>query len=194
MNIMKPYQPNLNLQGPASQQRGAVLIVSLLILLVLTVVGISSSRTTTLEEKMAGNMRDKDVSFQAAEAAIREGELWLKPLKKEPVAVVTCNTPPCDVWQAYATPIEDYLTKPFTWWQSQGNEYGDPSIQEFTDAAADPVYMLEEFSNSPTSLVMGRGTTKTRRTVYRVTAAGIGGIDTTRTMIESMYANEFFGH
>ena len=48
-----------------NQQRGAVLIISLIMLLVLTLLGVTSMRTTILEEKMAGNLRDKNTSFQA---------------------------------------------------------------------------------------------------------------------------------
>ena len=55
----------------ASTQNGSVLLISLVILLVLTIVGVSAMRNTTLEEKMAGNMRDKGLSFQAAEATLR---------------------------------------------------------------------------------------------------------------------------
>lgn len=55
-------------------QRGAALITSLILLVVLTVVGVSSLANTVLEERMAGNMRDRQIAFQAAEAALRGGE------------------------------------------------------------------------------------------------------------------------
>lgn len=55
-------------------QRGAILIVSLLLLLVMTIIGVFAMRGTTLEERMAGNLRDRDLAFQAAEAALREAE------------------------------------------------------------------------------------------------------------------------
>lgn len=43
-------------------------------LLLLTIIGVSALQTTTLEEKMAGNMRDRVIAFQAAEAALRDAE------------------------------------------------------------------------------------------------------------------------
>lgn len=57
-----------------SEQRGAALITALILLLVLTLVGVNSLANTVLEERMAGNMRDRQLAFQAAEAALREGE------------------------------------------------------------------------------------------------------------------------
>lgn len=55
------------------RQQGVVLVISLLLLLVITLVGISSLSTTTLEEKMTSNMQAKHVVFQAADADIEEG-------------------------------------------------------------------------------------------------------------------------
>ena len=57
----------------AKQQQGAVLAISLIILLVITIVGLSSMSTTTLEEKMAQNFQADTVTFQGAESAITEG-------------------------------------------------------------------------------------------------------------------------
>jgi len=61
--------------GSLSQQRGAVLIVGLIMLLLMTIVGLSSIRGSNLQELMAGSMRDRHVSFQAAEAGLRSGEI-----------------------------------------------------------------------------------------------------------------------
>lgn len=58
----------------ADRQAGAVLIVTLILLLLMTIVGISSIRGSNLQELMAGNVRDKQIAFQAAEAALRQGE------------------------------------------------------------------------------------------------------------------------
>ncbi|OEO27023.1 hypothetical protein AX279_01700 [Pseudomonas sp. J237] len=56
------------------RQRGAVLIVALIMLLILTVIAVSSMQGTSLQETMAGSARDKNLAFQASEAALREGE------------------------------------------------------------------------------------------------------------------------
>ena len=42
-----------------SSQRGAILIVTLVMLLLLTLLALGSMRGTTLEERMAGNLRDE---------------------------------------------------------------------------------------------------------------------------------------
>lgn len=61
-------------------QRGSALIVSLLILVVLTLIGVTAVSTSGLEEKMAGNDRDQQVAFQSAEIALRAGEAFAQGL------------------------------------------------------------------------------------------------------------------
>lgn len=55
-----------------TQQRGVVLVVSLLILLVLTLLGISSLDSSVMEEKMASNAQTASITFQKADSAIRQ--------------------------------------------------------------------------------------------------------------------------
>ncbi len=55
-------------------ERGSVLLVSLMILLMLTILGLAAVQTTTLEERMAGNSSEQSRAFQAAEAALRDAE------------------------------------------------------------------------------------------------------------------------
>ncbi|MDZ7841005.1 MAG: pilus assembly PilX N-terminal domain-containing protein [Gammaproteobacteria bacterium] len=57
-------------QPPPSRQDGIVLVVGLVFLLVLTIIGVTSLRTTTLEQRMAGNMQQRTVAFQDAETRI----------------------------------------------------------------------------------------------------------------------------
>ena len=55
-----------------SRQRGAVLVIALLFLTILTILGVTAMTTTTYEERLAGNARDTGTAFQAAEAALRD--------------------------------------------------------------------------------------------------------------------------
>lgn len=60
------------------RQSGAVLAVSLILLLVVTLIAVSSMQGTSLEEKMAGNSLDRNLAFQATESAIREAEIAIE--------------------------------------------------------------------------------------------------------------------
>jgi type IV pilus assembly protein PilX len=177
-----------------SPQRGATLIICLVILFVMTIVGVSSARTTLLQEKMVGNLRDKSLAFQAAEAALREGELWIDPQSTAPDPVSSCEEPPCSLWQLNATALADVENKNRTWWASNANEFGNDGSAEFNDSVTDPRYVLEEYNSSPKSFVIGKGKTNSTHKTYRVTAIGYGGSETTKSVLESLYAKEYFGH
>lgn len=66
-----PTMPLLPTIPSYSRQRGVVLVVSLLILLVLTLLGISSLDSSVMEEKMASNSQTMTDTFQTAESAIK---------------------------------------------------------------------------------------------------------------------------
>ena len=59
------------------RERGVVLVVSLLMLLVLTFIGLAATRSTTIEQRLTSNQRDLAVAVQGAEAALRDGESLL---------------------------------------------------------------------------------------------------------------------
>ncbi|MFQ5469238.1 MAG: PilX N-terminal domain-containing pilus assembly protein [Gammaproteobacteria bacterium] len=52
------------------RQNGSALVISLLILVVMTILGVTSMSSTSLEENMAANSQNSHVAFQAAESAI----------------------------------------------------------------------------------------------------------------------------
>ena len=56
----------------AKNQNGTVLVLSLIILSVLTLVAVTGMKTSVNEEKMTGNLRDRELAYQAAEAALRQ--------------------------------------------------------------------------------------------------------------------------
>lgn len=61
-------------------QRGNTLLISLILLLLFTVIGLSSVSNVNFNQKMSSNYRDSDLSFQAAEAALAEGEAYAEAL------------------------------------------------------------------------------------------------------------------
>jgi len=59
-----------NTQSSPGSQQGIVLITALVFLVILTLLGITSLSTNTLEERMAANFQDINRAFQAAESGI----------------------------------------------------------------------------------------------------------------------------
>ena len=59
--------------------------MALLFLLITTLLGISAMQSSVMEERMAGNMHDHNMAFQAAESGLRDGGEWLLSLAGRPL-------------------------------------------------------------------------------------------------------------
>lgn len=72
---MNRLRPNLHRR---CRDRGAALIIALILLMVMSLLGLSSIRTTSTQEQMSANSYDRSLAFQAAENALRVGEAEAK--------------------------------------------------------------------------------------------------------------------
>ncbi|MFN2309885.1 MAG: PilX N-terminal domain-containing pilus assembly protein [Gammaproteobacteria bacterium] len=146
-----------------ARQRGAVLIISLIFLLLMTLIGVTSMQSTTLQERMAGNTRDRNLAFQAAEAGLREGEAWLG---------TPANRATADVANILANPEA---------WDGTG-EHGTANGH---GALADPPAFYVEPS---TQVIYGvSASSMTVEDFYPVTSRGVGGSDTTVVILQTMF-------
>lgn len=63
-----------------ANQRGSTLIISLILLLLFTIMGLASVSNISFNQKMSSNYRDADLTFHAAEAVLKEGEDYIEEL------------------------------------------------------------------------------------------------------------------
>lgn len=169
------------------RQSGAILVVSLLLLLVMTLLGLTAMQVARMEERMAGNTRDINLAFQGAEAGLRDGEGQIETLLAEPP---TCSASPCEVWQrSIATLASDLRDKDKNWWLANAQLYGQDGVQE-VEVAWEPRFLVQEIAFIEDDLNEGEGV-DTGRNIYRVVATSPGATDTARATIESTYAKRF---
>ena len=164
------------------KQRGVVLIMSLVILMVLSLLGVSSMRTSGLQERMSGNARDNQVAFQAAEIALRAGEDYLKSISLDSVFSSNGNNgkflpraiSSTDAWQVESN------------WTS-----GKTTSVTLADVSKNPEYMIEivnsEYGTSDEVQNQNDGGVGGSITIelYRITARGYGKNPNTRVMLQS---------
>ncbi|MGS2717979.1 pilus assembly PilX family protein [Eionea flava] len=74
------YVINARSGSPCARQQGVVLIVSLVMLLVMTVAGVTTMTGATLQERIAGNQRQQIVARVNAERVLRQAEVFLNGL------------------------------------------------------------------------------------------------------------------
>jgi type IV pilus assembly protein PilX len=173
-------------------QSGAALVVSLLFLLLMTIIGVTAMQTNTLEERMAGNARDLNVAFQAAESALRDGEDWLAGLtiRPDPVgtfsATATAPSPTRNLWRLDSAWI--FMTQAdAAWWTDFARQYG----AALDGTYAPPRFVLEEDRFVPDSLKVGVSYPSSGKWYYRVTARGIGGAEVTQSLLQTMYMRRY---
>jgi type IV pilus assembly protein PilX len=168
------------------RERGAVLIISLLLLLVMTILAISISQTSTLEERMAGNSRDQEMAFQAAESGLRAGESALR------AAAGTINT--CaNLANCKSTPMHNYSafdlsSQSQSWWNTNGIDYGT-AAQDLTYVKEDPRYVITERGEYSDSYGIGSaGGGSATYIFYEVTSHSRGGTASAEAVTQSIYA------
>lgn len=159
-----------------TSQKGAVLIVSLIILVVMTVIGLAGMEITSLEEKMAGNTRDRNIAFQAAEATLRDGESYLEGLVLLPAfngSTAGLYARDSDLWETV------------NWTSSSAvRTYSGQGFDKLVDP---PAFIIEslESASSDDSLELG-GASDSKR-YYRITARSAGQTDTAEVVLQSVY-------
>lgn len=82
---------NIRYKTMYQSQTGAVLLVALVMLLLVTIIGTSAISMSTLGTKMTANSRDNQVAFQAAESGLFAAEALLSPDQTMPVAGSTAG-------------------------------------------------------------------------------------------------------
>lgn len=166
------------------RQAGAILVVSLLLLLVLTVLGLTAMQMTRMEERMSGNTRDRDVAFQGAEAGLREGEAQLETLTEEPI---TCTAAPCIVWQREASEMLGELRdRDQTWWATNSQQFGDDGEGDM-NTAEQPRFVVQEVRRVENDLNVGQSDDGSGRSVYRVVSTSVGATSDARVMLETTF-------
>ncbi len=127
---------------------GLVLITALVLLLILMLLGISGTRTMVLQTRMAMNLHQMHQAFQAAEAALRDGEQHIAQyINADTVFSATCDLGLCASLSLHDTPWDSMLVN----WQTGENTiiYGSQTGQSaFLTTAPQPRYIIEQLPGS----------------------------------------------
>jgi len=170
-----------------NRQAGVTLVVSLVILVTMTLLGVTSMKSTRTEVAMAGNLREAGLTFNAAEAGLRFGETFVetsitKTVYANPLIGLYAET---DVDPDYA----DYAI----WTASQ-----EDTPVGLGYVAENPKFIIrylgDRSQNAAASVnIPGYGTAQPGITVsnFRITAMGTGQSGNARRYVQSYYGKEF---
>lgn len=178
-------------------------MIGLVFLLAMTILGVTSMRSTVLEQRMTTNARDRGLAFEAAEAALRAAENAIESYAGASPGPDTnatngiyckdaanCTTP--SIW----TPTNDDYAAAGTWTNSTAVAVpGDWGV------SSNPQYIIEYFGrrgggSGAGASGLGGGVelgvaapagTVGASPVYRVTARGFGANANTQVVLQTHY-------
>jgi type IV pilus assembly protein PilX len=172
------------------KQEGAALIVSLVLLTLVALLGVAGVQTIGLEEKMAGHSFDRNLAFQAAEAALREAEQYVETNK--PTASYTDADGTCPGASAINNctdglcPPPDKDCKP-RWQYSNFNGWKNATVS-LPALAGTPQYFIEYLGNTFPCRDYGEIYPDCKR--YRITARSNPGAGRASVMLQSVYRTD----
>lgn len=174
---------------PPRQQQGFALVVSLILLMVLAILGSSAVMNNSMQERMAGNTRSRDLAFQAAEAALKDAEKNLATLRTQQFDGTVDGLKTYD-----AAAANDANT-----WRNANSwtSYRNPSlIQALNQVAEAPRYIVERMPVTATDPIVGTCNTCPCGTPpvagcaenYRVTARGVGAEASAIVVLQAQFS------
>jgi type IV pilus assembly protein PilX len=185
----------MNRLAYGARQRGVVLITSLLLLVVVTIIALSMFRSFGIQEKIAGNTREKQRALQAAVSAQQYAENWLSAnagstVQGNCVGLINARfLQPQICTNVLSLSVPDVTNVPWTIAGAPVGVFYIPdgmNVNPITSvtAAANPTYY-----GAPTFYIsyLGVSADGTGGTVYQVDAVGYGGAAGTAAVVESTY-------
>lgn len=177
------------LLSPPKKQNGIVLIMVLSLLVGLTILGVSSMSSSTLETRMASNFQDRNHAFQAAEAALREGERLVETSNFTGTefsnncanGLCQCTTTSCD----YSGNTAQTFWEQDTVWLTSTKHitYSTASLGVSTPA----LYIIEHMGNVCPDTDISCVPVSTNPRMFRITAIGYGSTVNAKVMLQSTY-------
>jgi type IV pilus assembly protein PilX len=199
-----------------NRQHGAVLFVALVFLLLLTLLGVTASSTSVLQERMTGGMRNAQLAMMGSESALRGGEidLWTAAARSSytagGLALPPCGhtgVQPCSYQRTNGIP-DQRSTKFRGWkqWLASGSDgavaysqtvSGLSGANATASLATQPRYLIEDLGldteaagggNMGGSILSAPGAEGTPKVhLFRVTSRSQGGTNTLLRVSESVF-------
>lgn len=175
-----------------NKQQGAALVISLIILLVMTLIGVSSLQTTTFEEKMTGNIRDKAMAFEAGEAALREAETFIED------NIETLGDFDANGTDGFYNNDLEKIWEQVDWDGTDSGNTNEALVASTIPGTLNPPkYVIQHYATYTLEADQynldnyGQGTGAGEIHMFRITVRGTGGSDNAVAILQSTYGKVF---
>lgn len=167
------------------KQSGVALIMSLILLVLMTLLGLAAIRGVTQQERMAANSQSRNVSFQAAEKTLRDIEAAIEAAS--PRITQTAGT--CATVSALMVCGPPAASDTPRWRDASFNSWANWNTIGTGALAITPQYFVEYLGNSYSCNPADAGAINNCYR-YRITARAGGSGGRAMVMLQSVYATE----
>ena len=163
-----------------------MLLVSLIFLVLLTLLAISAMQGTVLQERMAGNTRDRMQAMEAAETALRVGANILgNPGLPSGIGMYMVAPPNSTSPAAGYTYNQQWIGYP---WSSSAATVASNTV---SDVAQQPLYVIERMSTTPpaggTQVTAIGFSANSGHGYFRITSLGYGSTTNASVILQEFY-------
>jgi len=183
-----------------NKQQGAALITALVFMGILTMLGISAMRSNTQDVKIHNAMKDRINAFQCAEAALRQGELFISTSNSKPDDT-TVGIPDKTLGQVWRIDdptgtLNNFVDQAATWWVTNG--WADSALIDATDVkvgcAANAQYIVQSMGgigDNGSGDLSFKALATSQIDGYRITSRSIGVSANAAVILQSTFTRQF---
>jgi len=167
------------------RQQGVVLIVGLILMLLLTLIGMSAMRGSNMQELMTSNVKDRNTAFQAAEASLRYAE-----------NLIDTSTSNCGSYSgANGCYVDQNTIAPVMSWSSTQWANNSVAANVNLSVSQNPRYVIEKITSASVVTTSTGGSVEfgaqssasNTSTTYRITSLGYGATSNSQVVLQSTF-------
>lgn len=176
----------MNMKFDIIRQKGMVLLVALIMVVLMSLIAIASIKGSGLQEAMSGGMRDRNIAFQGAESALRNAETTVTTGNVGALALENKDGYFIDLNKSTT------ISPPVEWTPDDWEDHG-VQLSGIEKVSVQPFAVTEQLSYSGNTINSGDGIDfisqerSSEYQFYRITVRSAGLTENTEVILQSTY-------
>lgn len=172
------------------RQKGVILVVALIFLLLISIVAVSGARRALVAERLGFNHWEQERAFQSAEAAVVDGRNWLTKLSFDEVDSPEGRDDGVGgIWTLGSVQLE--IFDPAFKWSEEAVKFGHHSGLDTSWFTTPPHYLIENSGWVCDTVDPDECARGFVIYFYNVTGQGYGDAEHSRTVVQSTLSKRF---
>jgi len=185
-----------NKPGSPGKHQGAALVTSLVFMGILTMLGISSMRDSTVDLKIHNAMNNRINAFQCSEAALRQGEIYIKrsPVQLDDTQAGIPSQASFGVWVNDTDALDNLVNQPDAWWVTNGVSDAPLTNANVLIGCATPArYLVQSLggAGNDSGDLSFKAEAKSQINGYRISSRSEGVSSSAVVILQSTFTRQF---